>query len=513
VKLGALALLFSFLFWLSYWNSLNLFSQDVSMKNLSEDMVFSEFDFDAAAPVYKHQRMTRQDLVDFLSHQDPAPAMAGTLFCLTRDNFWSSVFKEKLLDEAKRGEFLGVGGSVKFWQFRVAERAYFYDRIKTIDSSAFSAQECDTIESWFEKINLYAYKVTLADLAYAALFKQKPTGFYYNQEIGFAMAAVLSKILEKRNPVLVESNQRVVSQHAVGWAKNFRNTDDGIVYHHDVWVQNAYLLYEYAQIGSINNAKLSVDWIKHQSPYQTGVHPAYNNHSPNPAPALGAVLIGSALANDPTYRYLADNYLRYMISNNRYPSFYIGIDLWADHIPSKQPEHKSVKISGTTGTTSQVKELRPDKLALRKVVGGDELFILVNLRSAGWHRYNGAGSVIFVQHGDTVLLRDRYQSRKHHWLPKAKSVHSDKKITNRELHIVQKESTGIERLFFYLYSFDSNLKFKDFGPFIKDLSVNQSKARVKLDTDSHLFIEVEDNKLVIDYFLNDTKINMIERQL
>ena len=97
-----------------------------------------------------------------------------------------------------------------------------------------------------------------------------------------------------------------------------------------------------------------------------------------------------------------------MIENNCYPASYIGIDLWRDDVPSRQPEHRSVLIKGTTGTNRQVKELRPDKLALRKIVGNKELFILINLRSAGWHRYNGAGSIILAQHGGAVMLKDHY---------------------------------------------------------------------------------------------------------
>ncbi|MDY6951494.1 MAG: hypothetical protein SWE60_08280, partial [Thermodesulfobacteriota bacterium] len=346
-----------------------------------------------------------------------------------------------------------------------------------------------------------------------ALFKQKPLGLYYNQDIGFAMVAVLSKILEPRNKALVERNRKVLSEHAAGWVNNFRNTDDGIVYHQDVWIQNAYLLYKYAASGTLDNAKLSIDWIKYQSPYQTGVHPAYNNYSDNPAPALGPLLIGMALTGDPTYRYLADNYLQHMIEHSCYPLSYIGIDLWRDDLPSRQPEHQSMKITGTTGTDHQVKELRPDKLALRKIVDNKELFILINLRSAGWHRYNGAGSVIVVQYGGAVILKDRYEKKKHMWLPKAKRVHSDKKITSGELNIVQKESSGIERLFLYLYSFDSNLKYANFGPFINDLVIDQHKARVQLDADSYLSIQVEDNRLVIDYFVEYRRTNMIDTLL
>jgi len=513
VKIGTLLLVVSALFWGSYWNSLNLFSRDISMEDLNESAVFSELDFDPSVARYDHRRLSKQDLIDFLLTQKGGIGRAGSLFCLTQDHAWGSSFKKQLMGEAKRGKFLNAGGSVKFWQFNVTERAYFYDRIRAIDDSIFSKQDSEIIEGWFERINLYAYKITLADVAYALLFKQKPLGFYYNQDIGFAMLAVLSNILETRNRVLVERNQRILSEHKAGWANNFRNTDDGIVYHHDVWVQNAYLLYEYAQCGNLENAKLSVDWIKHQSPYQTGVHPAYNNHSANPAPALGPLLIGIALTNDPTYRYLADNYLRYMIENNCYPASYIGIDLWRDDVPSRQPEHRSVLIKGTTGTNRQVKELRPDKLALRKIVGNKELFILINLRSAGWHRYNGAGSIILAQHGGAVMLKDHYEGKKHNWLPKAKRVHSDKKITSRELNIVQKESSGIERLFFHLCSFDSNLEYSNFGPFINELVINQNKASVQLDTDSELSMKIEDSRLLIDYFVENKRTNMIDTLL
>jgi hypothetical protein len=112
-----------------------------------------------------------------------------------------------------------------------------------------------------------------------------------------------------------------------------------------------------------------------------------------------------------------------------------------------------------------------------------------------------------------VILKDHYERTKHQWLPKAKRVHSDKKIASRELNIVKKESSGMERLFFHLYSFDPNLKYDNYGPFINDLSVNQTGARVQLDTDSYLSIELEDNRLVIDYFLENKRTNMIDTVL
>ncbi|MDY6955015.1 MAG: hypothetical protein SWE60_26230, partial [Thermodesulfobacteriota bacterium] len=206
-KMATLLLIVTALFWGSYWNSLNLFSSDISAKDLNESAVFTKLNFETGFAQYDHKRLSKKDLIDYLLAQKGGPGWAGSLFCLTGDRAWGLRFKKQLMGEAKRDAFLNASGSVKFWQFNVAERAYFYDRIKTMDDSIFSQQDRAIIEGWFERINLYAYKITLADVAYGALFKQKPLGLYYNQDIGFAMVAVLSKILEPRNKALVERNR------------------------------------------------------------------------------------------------------------------------------------------------------------------------------------------------------------------------------------------------------------------------------------------------------------------
>ena len=121
------------------------------------------------------------------------------------------------------------------------------------------------------------------------------------------------------------------------------------------------------------------------------------------------------------------------------------------------------------------------------------------MRSSDWHRYNGSGSVVSVQMGDTVFLKDNYLIKKNRWLPRAKQLHRDKKIGAGELNIWQKKAHGMEQLFFSLLSFDSHLEFSNYPNFIEHFEITPGRVEVKLDDETFLRISEKNNHLTIAY--------------
>lgn len=488
------------LFSLGYWHSMGLFGQSLAMDKFNTDIAFKTIDRwdEGESTIFEHKYLKKEDFIKYLSGvENKNIGASGCLFLLSDNMEWGEKFKNELLAEAEARKFLDAGGSVKAWQYYVSERIYFYKKIIEKNPELFSLAENNIILSWLKDINEYSYKITLADYSYAYLFKQEPVGLYYNQEIGFGMLALFYDLFRDTNPALALKNKQYLDKYTVGWKNNFRNTDDGISYHQNVWIQNAYFLHKYAQIGSLNNAKLSFDWVVNQTPIQSGTHPNYNSLSKDSS--INSMLIAASLLNDGKYKYLAENMILNDMSKNIAPSSYIGLDLWDDNVISTQPEIKSYYISGPSGTNAKPKEIKPDKLVLRKIINNKELFILINLRSSGWHRYNGSGSVIMAKYGDKILLQDDIIEKNHAWLPKGKAQHRDKKITNKEIGIWQPESRGMEKLFYYLFSFDDTLKYKNYDKFIYKLEITPDNVKINLDKKNYLFIKIIDNQLKIYY--------------
>jgi len=512
ILLIGISILFIVLFTLSYWNSLELFSNPIKITDLKTEEIFNKIEWGNQEDFIfiVHKNIAKSDLIEYVKKSnDQKIDKHAVLFFLTNEDSYAHTYKNYLLEEALNQKFLDSGGSVKFWQFEVSLRLYYYLKLQEARPNLFTKEENEQIIKWFHEINMYSYKVTLADYAYAYLFKQEPIGFYYNQEIGFGMLALFNEILKDIDPQLVERNKKILEEKAVGWENNFRNTDDGIEYHQNIWLINSYFLYKYSNLGNFNNAKLGFDWIVFQSPYQRGTHPNYNSHSQSPA--INSMLIGMDLLNDGRYKYIAENMINYNVENKIYPDTLIGFEFWNEELKSTQPEINSYFIKGTTGTNAQPKELKPDKLSLRKIINDKELFILVNLRSAGWHRYNGSGSIIFMQYGDQILLKDNISSQNYFFIPKGKSQHRDKKITSEELNIIQPPSEGIEKIFSYLFFYDKTLKYKNYDKFIGKYTINEDKVIVQLDNKNFLNIQIKDNILKIYY--NDQSQSFINQRL
>lgn len=504
----------------TYWNSLGLLDTGYDVSHTDDDKYFQNIEFtpdSKAQPIPSERTYQKDDLIEHLikryeSQEDPEETFddLGMLYMLTGEEQYLDTFKEMILDDAEQGKFLDAGGSIKAWQHHVSNRLYFYIRINQMDPDAFNQDERDLITQWITNVNEYSYEVTLADVSYAVLFKQPPIGLYYNQDIGFGMLALMNGVydLHGYETELIKENNRYIEEYASGWGKTWKNTDDGIVYHHTVWMQNAYLLYEFADVGTPEVARLGFEWMAYLSPVTGGIHPLYNTYDGHSG--LETMVIGTYMFEDAGYRYLVDRYLEYDIANDESSDSYIGMDLWTDAVLADVPDMDSVVIYSPVGTNYDPKEIQPDKLVLRELIDGEELVIIVNLRSSGWHRYNGSGSVVSVVYGGRVLLEDNMMTERYYdWIPDGKAAHRDLKITNSELSIYQQRSNGKEQMLYQMTSFDENLGYSNNDNFIYSYETGDSEATVFVADGVELKISIKDSVLKIDYHDNDRVVKPI----
>lgn len=398
--------------------------------------------------------------VDVISALEGVPdkdiTVLATLASATLDRGYAEAFRSELLDEVKRGEFLDRSDSIKAWQFEAALRAHHYVHISERFPELFSPTDRRELHMWFEALNEKAFDVALVDYAYALVFRRQPHGLYDNQEIGAGLLAVLSHILDRHNPELVERNREFIDRHAIGWNHNFRNPDDGIVYHQQFWIQNAYLLARYAGVGEVDglNSRRSFEWILAQWP-PNGQSPAYNVLETNTA--FDVMLLGAALLEEPSYRWLAE---RMVLRDQKQGTLatgagLLGAELWDADMVARHSHVGSCYLRAPTGIATRPGEVQPDKVVMREGWREDDLYALLNLRFAGWHGYKATNTVVTLMAGAPFVVSPMDRETKG-WLPKAGAQQRDRRIDRTRLNGLQIRATGLDRAVFDLTRFDSS---------------------------------------------------------
>lgn len=485
-----------------YWNILRNLSFSNFNKNVSINEIF-DCTYTNEINTKTDSIVKKDDIIKYLEKDANKEIDKIAVLYLLSDNIeWGKKFKEELINESNDNKFLNAGGSVKAWQYDVAVRGYYFIKINEKNPELFSVDEKNKIIKWFKKINDHAYKITLADIAYSSLFMKKPTGLYLNQEIGAGFLAVISEILKESYPEDSKKNLTFIKKNAIGWNNNFRNTDDGIVYHQSTWIKNAYLLSLYGNIGNpkSNLSRMSFNWIYHQTPLN-GKLPKYNTLSQHSA--ADVMTLGTFIFKDSRYKYIAEKMLLQDIQSNNEIDNAMGLEMWDDNIiPIESTTDKSCIMYGTTGLNFNPKKIKYDKLEFRKTINNKELFILINLRSSGWHKYNSTGSIIMVSYGDDILIQDNIKNTNHSWLPKGKAQHRDKKITIEEITNYKNYSKGIAKVFYKLTNVPilKNLIYK---PFVEDVKINEKGFEITFYSQNNQKINLigtlENNELHIYY--------------
>lgn len=448
LSVGLIFIIISF----GYWETLDLNGKNLSDK-LNESDVFTCFNLEYKNEISKNT-YPKSEVIRYLENVPKDIDTVATLYLISDEEKWGNEFKQKLLQEASNNKFIGISNSVKAWQYEVMVRAYYYSLVTEKNPNLFNKSENDLTLNWFKRINENAYKLTWVDYLYAFYFKKMPDGFYENQEIGAGMLSALTEVLQNEYPQLADKNKEYLEKMGVGWKGNFRNPDDGITYHHTIWIKNAFVMaksgvQEDYLLG--NNSLFSFEWILRQYP-PNGLNPSYN--VPAEYLPLDVMVLGAYLFNNSEYQWLSEKMLDREIARYRGKDYIIGLNYWNTSINSKKPLVGSCYIKGTTGIAQKPGPLQPDKIAFRDGWEEDSLYALLNLRFSGWHSYKATNSIISLMYGEPFIVEE-LPSKSYKWLPKGKAEYRDKKIDRLELNTFQLESSGLEKIVYKLTGFGS----------------------------------------------------------
>ncbi len=437
----------------AYWDSMNL-NNDISVSNVGEK-IFDCSNLYSISNV-SNNYYSKEKMIYFLENRtNKSIDIFAELSLLTGDEKWAKEFKNLLIKDARNNLFVGAG-SFRIWQYETMMRAYYYNLLSDAYPDLFTDSENELILNWFNKINEQGFKITWDDYIYSFIFKKTPDGLYANQEIGAGMVSVLSDVLKDKYSNLSMTDKDYISNQGVGWKGNFRNPDDGIVYHQQIWVKNAYMMAKYGgQEKYLNrtNAKNSFEWVLVQWP-SNGMSPAYN--SPFFYTPFDIMYLGANLFHDGRYLWLANAMLdNEMSDSNRTIDYIIGLEYLNESLSPISPEIGSCYVRGTTGIAQKPGSIMPDKIVLREGWNKDNLYALLNLRFSGWHSYKATNSFISVMYGEPFVV-EKLELKNHSWLPKGKADHRDKKIDRTELNGFQIETTGLQKIIFQITGIGSS---------------------------------------------------------
>jgi hypothetical protein len=91
---------------------------------------------------------------------------------------------------------------------------------------------------------------------------------------------------------------------------------------------------------------------------------------------------------------------------------------------------------------TRVGPIAPDKLVFRSSWSPDALYLLLNLRYTGWHRYK-ATNTLTLFYGGEPLVADHSSGSPFAWLPRGRSFFRDKRIPRENLNGLLIDAEGL----------------------------------------------------------------------
>jgi hypothetical protein len=366
----------------------------------------------------------------------------GMLALASTDRARAGAFRSRLLDEVAR-ELFSRGGETKYWQFEASLRAYYYPRVRDAFPGLFSAEDERRVAAWFAAINRRALSPGLDDAIYALAFRKSPEGPYENQENGAGLLALL-EAGGLAAPELAARNRAYLDRVRRGWETRFRNNDDSYGYQPE-WIDNAY--YQSLRSGRLplDAARRSFEWLLLQAE-PGGRPPDYNAAVPPMLP--GSVYLGALLTRDPTLLWLAGRSVRAFERAALPVPAQPGAERALD-ATGVSPTAGSCLLFADSGLPNRVGPLAPDKVILRDGWSESSLYLLLNLRFSGWHRYRATNAIVRVVARGETLAEER-GGDVNPLLPLERRLFRDKRIPRENLNALLVEPTGfaaaLERL-------------------------------------------------------------------
>lgn len=367
----------------------------------------------------------------------------GMLALATGEYAWAEKFRAAILQEAEEGRYTGPAQSVKAGQFIAALRAYYYPRVRARFPDLFSEQDVDRLERWFAAINRRSMTTEWVDVLYAVAFSKWPEGLYENQESGAGLLALLERE-GLADASLSAANRDYLDRNPRGWLERFRVTDDAVIYHPE-WIYNAYFQYLYTGQLNEENARHAFDWMLLQA-LPDGAPLRYNH--PTRRSWAGVAYLGAHLFREPRYLWLAGRAAEYLERSDGFLFAQIGVEAPLA-MDGHAPRVGSCLLYGDSGLPNQRGPLAPDKIVLRDGWEHDSLYLLMNLRFTGWHRYKATGTLSLV-YRNAPLLAEVLEGEPFRWLPAGRRLFRDKRIPRENLNGLVVEKTGMAAAIYWL---------------------------------------------------------------
>lgn len=399
-------------------------------------------------------QISRSTIIELIKKkQPPGISELTALYLLTKKQGYAVEIRELLLEEMREKKFTNPAHSIKALQLFAAMRAVSYLELEHLEG-IFLPYEKEQLIDWFKDIVDRMFTIEWVDYLYAFAFKKKPAGPYENQEIGVGALAVLASVIEKKYPSVAQKCHEYIDHHAVVWGNNFRNTDDSVGYQ-SWWIYSAFLVAKYRPrpdwLTNVN-AQKSFEWLLRQWP-PNGTSLSYNDYYL--ANLADTMALGASLFHDGRYKWLAIKMLQQIDPEKGIHSpFYFGLTAWDDSLQPKIPSMGSVLLSGPGHLPHNPGPDRPDKIIFRDGWQNDDLYALLNLRYAGWHRYKATNAFVSIMYGRPFVVEDLIYKR-HRWLPAGRAIYRDKKIDRNRLNGIQIGLKGYEQLVYDLVKVDS----------------------------------------------------------
>ncbi len=361
----------------------------------------------------------------------------------TQNQKWANDFRISILSEAEAGLFTEPVGSVKYGQYLASQRAYFYPKVRDAFPGLFSPVEEEIIQVWFSAINQRTFTVEWVDWFYALAFRYWPQGPYENQENGAGLISLL-ELNQLADPNLSTKNQQYLADNPRGWLTRFRVTDDAAVYQSE-WMESGWYQSLYSNHTSSRNQQLSFDWIKLLA-HPDGSPLRYNH--------IGALeysntaLWGANIQNDDTLLWLAGRALQNQASNSTRIKGQPGTEKSLID-EGTSPTIGSCLVYGDLGLPTQQGPLAPDKVVFRSGWDPNDVYLLLNLRFTGWHRYKATNSIIQIYQEEPLVVENT-SGENFGWLPTGRSLFRDKRIPRENLNGLQITKTGLAAVLYQL---------------------------------------------------------------
>lgn len=381
------------------------------------------------------------------SNPNKNASLLGMLALAAPEAGWEEDFHQELLKEVRQGAYTGPAGSVKYGQYEVSQRVYYFYELNQRDPGLFSQAEKKEILDWLAAVNQRALTVEWVDWMYSTAFGEWPKGPYLNQEIGAGLLSLL-EVYGYAGPGLSGQNQAFLSAHNLSWNQGFRNTDDSISYQ-ALWINNAVFQSLYTGIAPLDRVEHSFEWLLLQA-RPDGSLVGYN---PSQVSLALSAYLGARMTGDGRYIWLAGRVLDYLKAHDLPLYAQLGLEEEVN-LPAEQPGVGSCLIFAGSGTPVRQSPLAPDKIVFRDGWQPGDRYLSLNLRFIGWHRYKATNSIISIYEEEPLII-ERTESAPTSWLPVGRSQFRDKRIPRENLNGLVISRQGLSRLIFWMTGYGS----------------------------------------------------------